>query len=115
MQSLGVDIIASVDNKQGRTKMKAERLLINTMGTGRWYAALDDNNEEVGRFFIEDYEVCSILDSRHSEDHSYEGAWQDSVDDEYEQIYDELSSRYADDIEITKQLDGNANKVFCNI
>lgn len=110
---LGVDIVAAV-NKQRKTTMKAKELLINTMGTGRWYAALDDNNEEVGKFFIDDCEVCSILDSRHSEDSSYEGPWQDSVDGEYEQIYDELSSRYADDIEFTKQLDGNTNKALCN-
>ena len=85
--------------------MKAEELPICTMGTGRWYAALDDNNEEVTRFFIADNEVCSILDYRHSEDSSYEGPWQDSVNDEYEQIYDELSSSYANDIEFNKQLD----------
>ena len=85
--------------------MKAKILPINTMGTGRWYAALDDNNEEVTKFFISDDEVCSILDYRHSEDLSYEGHWQDSVNDEYEQIYDELSSNYANDIEINKQLD----------
>ena len=85
--------------------MKAEELPICTMGTGRWYAALDNNNEEVTRFFIDDSEVCSILDYRHSEDPSYEGAWQDSVTAEYEQIYDELSSSYANDIEFNKQLD----------
>ena len=85
--------------------MKAKILPINTMGTGRWYAALDDNNEEVTKFFIADDEVCSILDYRHSEDPSYEGPWQDSVNDEYEQIYDELSSNYANNIEFNKQLD----------
>ena len=85
--------------------MKAERLQINTMDTGRWYAALDDNNEEATRFFISDDEVCSILDYRHSEDPSYESPWQDSVNDEYEQIYDELSSNYANNIEFNKQLD----------
>ena len=53
--------------------MKAERLQINTMGTGRWYAALDDNNKEVTKFFIPDDEVCAILDYRHSVDSSYEG------------------------------------------
>ena len=78
--------------------MKVERLRINTMGTGRWYAALDENNKEVTRFFIDDYEVCSILDDRHSEDLSYEGPWQDELTDEYEQIYIELSSRYADNL-----------------
>ena len=85
--------------------MKAEILPINTMGKGRWYAALDDNNKEVTKFFIPDNEVCAILDYRHSEDPSYEGPWQESVDDEYEQIYDELSSNYANDIEFNKQLD----------
>lgn len=85
--------------------MKAERLPIHTMGTGRWYAAVDDNGKEASRFFIDDYEVCSILDYRHAEDSSYEGAWQDSVKDEYEQIYDELSSGYVDNLEFNKQLD----------
>ena len=85
--------------------MKAERLSIPTMDTGRWYAAIDDNNKEVTKFFIPDDEVCAILNYRHSEDSSYEGPWQDSVDDEYEQIYDELSSNYANDIEFNKQLD----------
>ena len=85
--------------------MKAERLPINTMGKGRWYAAFDDNNKELTKFFIPDDEVCSILDYRHSEDSSYEGPWQESVNDEYEQIYDELSSNYANDIEFNKQLD----------
>ena len=85
--------------------MKAKRLQIKTMDTGRWYAALDDNNEEVTKFFIPDDEVCAILDYRHSEDLSYEGPWQESVNDEYEQIYDELSSNYVNDIEFNKQLD----------
>ena len=85
--------------------MKAEILPINTMGKGRWYAALDDNNKEITKFFITDNEVCAILDYRHAEDSSYEGPWQESVDDEYEQIYDELSSNYANNIEFNKQLD----------
>ena len=85
--------------------MKAEILPINTMGKGRWYAALDDNNKEITKFFITDNEVCAILDYRHAEDSSYEGPWQESVDDEYEQIYDELSSNYATNIEFNKQLD----------
>ena len=85
--------------------MKAEILPINTMGKGRWYAALDDNNKEITKFFIADNEVCAILDYRHAEDSSYEGPWQESVDDEYEQIYDELSSNYANNIEFNKQLD----------
>ena len=85
--------------------MKAKILPIPTMDTGRWYAAIDDNNKEVTKFFIPDDEVCAILNYRHSEDPSYEGHWQDSVDDEYEQIYDELSSNYANDIEFNKQLD----------
>ena len=85
--------------------MKAERLPINTMGTGRWYAALDDNNKEVTKFFIPDDEVCAILDYRRSVDSSYEGHWQESVNDEYEHIYDELSSNYANNIEFNKQLD----------
>ena len=85
--------------------MKAERLQINTIGTGRWYAALDDNNKELTKFFIPDDEVCAILDYRHSEDSSYEGPQQKSVNDEYEQIYDELSSNYANNIEFNKQLD----------
>lgn len=85
--------------------MKAKILPIPTMGTGRWYAALDDNNEEVTKFFIPDNEVCAILDYRHAEDSSYEGPWQKSVNDEYEQIYDELSSSYVDNFEFNKQLD----------
>ena len=85
--------------------MKAEILPINTIGKGRWYAALDDNNKEITKFFIADNEVCAILDYRHAEDSSYEGPWQESVDDEYEQIYDELSSNYANNIEFNKQLD----------
>lgn len=85
--------------------MKAEILPINTMGKGRWYAALDDNNKEITKFFIADNEVCAILDYRHAEDSSYEGPWQESVDDEYEQIYNELSSNYANNIEFNKQLD----------
>ena len=53
--------------------MKAEILPINTMGKGRWYAALDDNNKEITKFFIADNEVCAIFDYRHAEDSSYEG------------------------------------------
>ena len=85
--------------------MKAERLPICTMGAGRWYAAVDDNGEELDRFYIDDYEVCSILDYRHAEDPSYEGAWQDSVNEEYEKIYDELSSSYVDNFEFNRLLD----------
>ena len=85
--------------------MKAERLKINTMDTGRWYAALDDNNKELTKFFIPDDGVCARLDYRHSEDQSSEGPWQESVNDEYERIYDELSSNYANNIEFNKQLD----------
>ena len=63
---------------------------ICTMGTGRWYE-IPSSKE---RFFISEDEVCSIIDERHADDPSYEDAW-DASKEEYEAVYDELSSLVA--------------------
>lgn len=79
--------------------MKIESLdHICTMGTGRWYAVMDENDEEKARYFVSDNEVCDILDERHSDDPSYEGPWMPSLNDEYEQIYTDLSAQYAEEL-----------------
>lgn len=106
--------------------MRIEQIPICTMGTGRWYALVEDGHEydgyervcgefkavdELGRelaiFLVDEDAVCEELEFRHEDDPQWEGPW-DASEEEYEAMYKALAEAAAggimDDIALEEEL-----------